>query len=228
MPPERYQKAIAVLNRRQTDLTVVMEHVHKPHNLAAVIRTCDAVGIPDIHAVTEVSGFRMRQKAASGSGKWVNIRTHDHVSEALTQLRDRGHAIYCAHFSEKARDFRTIDYTQPMAIVMGSELKGVSEEAQEMADGEISIPMMGMVQSLNVSVAAALILYEAQRQRLVAGLYDHVHINPDQFENTLFEWLHPTITRYCKKHRLPYPDLDDEGYIKETHQDWAEQKRRLP
>lgn len=228
MTPERYQKAIAVLNRRQTDLTVVMEHVHKPHNLAAVIRTCDAVGIPDIHAITEVSGFRMRQKAASGSGKWVNIRIHDHVSDALTQLKNQGHAIYCAHFSEQARDFRDIDYTQPVAIVMGSELKGVSEEALAMADGEITIPMMGMVQSLNVSVAAALILYEAQRQRQEAGLYDRVHISPDWYEKTLFEWLHPTVTRYCKRHQLPYPELDDEGYIKETIQDWVEQKRRLP
>jgi tRNA (guanosine-2'-O-)-methyltransferase len=228
MTPERYQKAITVLNRRQTDLTMVMEHVHKPHNLAAVIRTCDAVGIPDIHAITDVSGFRMRQKAAGGSGKWVNIHVHDHVSEALTRLKDQGHAIYCAHFSEEAMDFREVNYTQPMAIVMGSELVGVSDEALAMADGEITIPMLGMVQSLNVSVAAALILYEAQRQRQAVGLYERIHIDPDRYQKTLFEWLHPTVTRYCQRHQLPYPELDEEGFIKETIQDWAEQKRRLP
>jgi tRNA (guanosine-2'-O-)-methyltransferase len=228
MTPERFQKAIDVLNRRQADLAVVMEHVHKPHNLAAIIRTCDAVGIPEIHAVTDASEFRMRQKAASGSGKWIDIHLHKLTSEAITALREKGLSIYCAHYSKGAMDFRDIDYTRPMAIVMGSELKGVSKEALAMADGEIRIPMLGMVQSLNVSVAAALILYEAQRQRQLAGRYDQVHIAPDQYQKTLFEWLHPTVTRYCQRHDLPYPELDDEGYIKEVLQDRNRQKRRLP
>jgi len=228
MTPERYFKAITVLNRRQLDLTVVMEHVHKPHNLAAIIRTCDAVGISQIHAITDNARLPVRKKAASGSGKWVDIVVHDQLAEAVTSLREKGQRVYCAHHSKRAVDFRDIDYTQPTAIIMGSELKGVSTEAIAAADGEISIPMLGMVQSLNVSVAAALILYEAQRQRHTAGLYQQVQTSADQYQKTLFEWLHPTVTRYCKRHDIPYPELDDEGFIKEALQDRPNQKRRLP
>ena len=228
MTPERYFKAITVLNRRQLDLTVVMEHVHKPHNLAAIIRTCDAVGISKIHAITDDARLPMRKKAASGSGKWVDIEVHDQLTKAVSCLRDKGQRIYCAHHSQSAVDFREIDYTQPIAIIMGSELKGVSKEAIATADGEISIPMLGMVQSLNVSVAAALILYEAQRQRQAAGLYEQLQIPANQYQSTLFEWLHPTVTRYCKRHDLPYPELDNEGFIKEALQGRTNQKRRLP
>jgi tRNA (guanosine-2'-O-)-methyltransferase len=228
MTPERYFKAITVLNRRQLDLTVVMEHVHKPHNLAAIIRTCDAVGISQIHAITDNARLPLRKKAASGSGKWVDIAINNQLSEVVTRLRKKGQRIYCAHHSKRAMDFREIDYTQPIAIIMGSELKGVSKEAIAAADGEISIPMLGMVQSLNVSVAAALILYEAQRQRQTAGLYDQVHLPPDHYQKTLFEWLHPTVTRYCKRHNLPYPELDDEGFISEALQSRPRQKRQLP
>jgi tRNA (guanosine-2'-O-)-methyltransferase len=228
MTPERYLKAITVLNRRQLDLTVVMEHVHKPHNLAAIIRTCDAVGISEIHAISDDRRLPMRKKAASGSGKWVDIAIHNQLGEAVTSLREKGLHIYCAHHSRRAVDFREIDYTQPIAIIMGSELKGVSREAIAAADEEISIPMLGMVQSLNVSVAAALILYEAQRQRQAAGLYEQVQIPTDRYQTTLFEWLHPTVTRYCKRHDLPYPELDDEGFIKEALQGRPSQKRRLP
>lgn len=228
MTPERYFKAITVLNRRQMDLTVVMEHVHKPHNLAAIIRTCDAVGISQIHAITDNARLPMRKKAASGSSKWVDIAIHNQLAEAVTSLRKKGQRIYCAHHSMRAVDFREIDYTQPIAIIMGSELKGVSKEAIAAADGEISIPMLGMVQSLNVSVAAALILYEAQRQRQAAGLYKQAQTPDDQYHKTLFEWLHPTVTRYCKRHDIPYPELGDEGFIKEALQRRPNQKRRLP
>lgn len=167
MTPERERRIREVLSRRQPDLTVVMDRVHKPHNLAAIARSCDAVGIPELHAVP-LPGEPLRlgrDKASSGAGKWVALRKHPDIRTAYAHLREKGLRIYAAHDCPEAVDFRSIDYTQPTAIVVGAELDGISEEAVEGADGAIAIPMLGMTRSLNVSVATAVILYEAQRQR---------------------------------------------------------------
>jgi len=228
MTPERYKKARQVLRHRQPDLTVIMENVHKPHNLAAVIRSCDAVGIGEVHAISSIKYFRMRQKAASGSGKWVNINIHRETSDAVQQLKNEGFGVYCAHFSEDAIDFRQFDFTQKTALIFGSELVGVSEEAVDLADGNIIIPMMGMVQSLNVSVASALMLYEAQRQRELAGMYEREMIEQDVMDKTLFEWFYPDVAKYCNKHNLPYPALDEDGYMAEPLKDRTGNIRKLP
>lgn len=167
MTPERERRIREMLARRQPDLTVVMDRVHKPHNLAAIARSCDAVGVAELHAVP-LPGEPARlesDKAASGAGKWVTLREHPDIDAAYRHLRKRGMRIYAAHDGLGAVDFRSIDYTQPTAIAVGAELDGLSEAAVEAADSAISIPMMGMTRSLNVSVATAVILYEAQRQR---------------------------------------------------------------
>jgi tRNA (guanosine-2'-O-)-methyltransferase len=228
MTPERYQKMVAVLSRRQPDLTVLIENVHKPHNLAAVVRTADAVGVSDVHAISDSKSFRMRQKAASGSGRWVKTHSHNDIDQAYSKFRQQGLTIHCAHFSEDAVDFRKFDFTQPVALVFGSELEGVSEEAVRKADGNIVIPMLGMVQSLNISVAAALMLFEAQRQRELAGLYEQFRLDPEQFKLELFERCYPDVARYCKSHGLPYPELDEDGYMSEPLGDRLGNIRELP
>jgi len=97
---------------------------------------------------------------------------------------------------------------------MGAELEGVGEYAAEHADQHVYIPMMGMVQSLNVSVAAALLLFEAQRQREQAGMYDRVQLSDEEFRTTLFEWAYPDLADLCRKRGAPYPELDEEGEIR--------------
>lgn len=213
MIEERNQRIIETLNRRQPDLTVVMEGVHKPHNLSAIARTCDGIGVGAIHAIVPKGSFRLGGKAASGTQKWVKATYWRNTEQTLQNLQRQGFTIYAADLNAGALDYRDIDYTQPTAILVGSELVGVSAEAVKLADHTMTVPLYGMVESLNVSVAAAVVLYEAARQRQAAGLYDKRRISEQDFERLRFEWLHPSVARHCKKHKLPYPLLDGQGVI---------------
>ncbi|MCW8877294.1 MAG: tRNA (guanosine(18)-2'-O)-methyltransferase TrmH [Kangiellaceae bacterium] len=216
----RNQKIIELLNRRQKDLTVFMDEVHKPHNLAAIVRTCDAVGIGEVHAVYPEGMLASCHGTAMGSNRWVETHTHDNLKDGVKLLKSQGKKVLAAHFSERAVDFRSIDYAQPTALLVGSEKYGVSEQAAELADEHILVPMLGMVQSLNVSVATAIILYEAQRQREAAGMYANCQIDRDTFERLRFEWLHPEVQKFCIKHQIRYPFINEEGDIEdpEWHQ----------
>jgi tRNA (guanosine-2'-O-)-methyltransferase len=213
MTPQRFAKLKACLARRQPDLSVLMDNVHKEHNLSAVVRTCDAVGIGRVHAVSPQGAVRKFNLMAAGSSKWVNTQIHPDLVTATETLHKQGHQILAAHFSDRARDFREFDYTRPTTILLGSELHGVSEEGAELADEHILIPMAGMVASLNVSVAAAVILFEAQRQRAVAGMYDVNRLDAAEYERQLFEWCYPEIARQCRQHGQAYPALDEDGYL---------------
>ncbi len=211
MTPERYRKLRRTLERRQPDLTVIAENVHKPHNVAALIRTCDAVGIGTLHAVSDDGEFRRHHMVSGGSNRWVEIALHESLAPMIEDLKIHSFQIVAAHFSDFSRDYRHVDYTKPTAFLMGSELTGVSETAAELADTHVEIPMRGNVSSLNVSVATALLLYEAARQREAAGLYDECHIPDEELELKLFEWCHPDIAARCRQRGLPYPPLDEDG-----------------
>lgn len=211
--PERFARLRRVLDRRQPDLTVLLDNVHKTHNFSAILRSCDAVGVYEAHAVWPDPRLRPNHMTSGGAGKWVGVRTHARLDGAIAQLRERGFTIVAAHLGRCARDFRDIDYCRPTALVLGSELDGLSAAVIEAADAFIEIPMMGMVQSLNVSVAAATILFEASRQRSAAGLYDRRRLDERSYHNTLFAWAHPKIAEYCQRHRRDYPALDACGEI---------------
>lgn len=213
MIPRRYERLKQVLSKRQSDLTVITEDVHKPHNFSAIIRTCDAVGVFEVHSVNSNSKMPTYSPVAKGSDKWVNLHTHPDLKTAVAKLQQKDLKIYAAHLSEKAVDYRSIDYTKPTAILMGAEKHGVSELAADLVDGHIIIPMFGMVESLNVSVAAAVILFEAQRQRLAAGMYDRVSLDTKTFERVIFEWGYPEIAAMYRERGQPYPSLKEDGSI---------------
>ena len=212
MLPRRYKKLRQVLDRRQPDLTVLTEDVHKPHNLSAIMRTCDAVGVFSIHAVNSQE-MPVYSQVAQGSEKWVHLHTHPDLKTAINQLKQENFQIYAAHLSEEAVDYRQIDYTQPTAILLGAEKWGVSSEAAKLVDGHVIIPMLGMVQSLNVSVAAAVILFEAQRQRLEAGFYNQTRLDRTSYQQTIFEWGYPKIAALHRQKGEDYPTLGEEGEI---------------
>jgi len=178
-----------------------------------VLRTCDAVGIPDIHAVCPAANLKKLGHTSGGSNKWVRLHSHASLAQAFDTLRAQGIKTYAAHLSDDTVDYREIDYTRPTALLLGAEKEGVCDEALALADGSISIPMQGMVQSFNVSVAAAIILAEAQRQRQNAGMYDQPRMESSVCNKLLFEWGWPQIADYCQRHHLPYPELDEEGQI---------------
>ncbi len=215
MTPERYQRILSVLNQRQPDLTVVLEGVQKPHNLSAIQRTCDAVGVLDIHAVAPRHRFRVRKPMASGSEKWVIAHSHANLGSFLPALKKQGFQVLSAHLSERAIDYREADYTRPTVLLMGTERFGISADARALTDAEITVPMHGMVASLNVSVAAAIILYEAQRQRQAAGLYGAPRIDPARRDELLFQWGYPVLAERYATLQLPIPALGEHGELLE-------------
>jgi len=223
MNSQRYARICEMLARRQPDLTVCMEQVHKPHNVSAIVRTADAVGVHEVHAVWPGTHLRTMASSAAGSNSWVTVNTHPTISEAVTQLKASGMQILATHLSDKSVDFREIDYTRPTCILMGQEKTGITQEALDLADRDIIIPMIGMVQSLNVSVASALILYEAQRQRQNAGMYDRKNsmLPEKEQQRLLFEGGYPVLARVAKQKQLPYPHVNTQGEIEADAQWWS-------
>lgn len=221
MTPQRYARICQMLAVRQPDLTLCMEQVHKPHNVSAVIRTADAVGVHQVHAIWPGKTLRTTVSTAAGSNSWVSVKTHPDIQSAVTELQAQGMQILATNISANAVDFRQIDYTCPTCILMGQEKAGISQEALALADQDIIIPMVGMVQSLNVSVASALILYEAQRQRQNAGMYQREKstLSDDEQQRLLWEGGYPVLANVAKRKKLPRPHIDEQGQI-DAPQSW--------
>ncbi|PKH23564.1 tRNA (guanosine(18)-2'-O)-methyltransferase TrmH [Enterobacterales bacterium CwR94] len=223
MNSERFARIRQMLAARQHDLTVCMEEVHKPHNVSAVIRTADAVGVHQVHAVWPGHRMRIMVSSAAGSNSWVTVKNHTSIREAVQHIKSQGMQVLATNLSSSAVDFRAVDYTRPTCILMGQEKTGISDEALALADQHIIIPMAGMVQSLNVSVASALILYEAQRQRQNAGMYQRETCLLDEAEQQrlLFEGGYPVLARVAKQKQLPYPFINDQGEVVADPAWWA-------
>jgi tRNA (guanosine-2'-O-)-methyltransferase len=213
MRPQRFQLLQATLARRQPDLTVLMDQVDKAHNFSAILRSCDAVGVLEAHVVPPDGGLDVHHAASGGTAKWVAVRQHPDIASAVAHLHRGGFTVLAAHHAEEAQDYRDVDFTRPTAVVLGTELLGVSREALRLADGLVSIPMMGMVESLNVSVAAAILLYEARRQRERAGMYDVSRVDEADARRILFEWAYPRVAKLYRRQGRPYPELGPDGDI---------------
>lgn len=212
-----------MLATRQPDLTVCLEQVHKLHNVSAIIRTADAVGVHQVHAVWPTTRMRTLVSSAAGSNSWVSVKTHRTIGDAVGHLKAQGMQILATNLSARAVDFREVDYTRPTCVLLGQEKTGITEEALALADQDIVIPMIGMVQSLNVSVASALILYEAQRQRQNAGLYrrDNSMLDEEEQQRLLFEGGYPVLANVAKRKGLPRPQIDEQGQVVASAEWWA-------
>ena len=226
MTPERFTKLRAILDKRQPDLTVVTDYVHKGRNLSAIVRTADAVGIGDVHCVIGDRDYRAFRGTAQGSQRWVSVHRYREISQPVALLKAKGFQIVAAHLSAEAVDFHRVDYTRPTALLMGAEKAGLSEAAGDLADTHIIIPMMGMVESFNVSVAAGIILSEARHQRQQAGCYDKRRIDQASYDRLFFEWAHPKVREFCRANDLAYPPLRGDGEIANPSA-WYAQMRRL-
>lgn len=200
------------------DLTVLLEHVEKPHNLSAILRSCDAVGVLDAHAVSYSGRLRTFNSTAQGSQKWVPLKDHSSIEVAVTTLKKRGFRLYGTHLDANARDYRDCDFCGPTALVLGAERWGLGELTASLMDEGIFIPMRGMVQSLNVSVAAATLLFEALRQRQVAGIAPNngEGLEPALYKQRLFEWAYPEVATWCQQEGRQYPALNEQGEIQEA------------
>ncbi len=187
---KRSKKIEFVVRNRQHSLHVVLENIHDPHNVSAIFRTCDAAGIPEVSLIYNYEKFpRIGKKSSASAYKWVVKNKFRSVDECYSKLRKSGFIIIASSLNENSKDIHNIDFTKKTAIVFGNEHRGVSDEAAELADDTFQIPMFGMVQSLNVSVAAAITLYEAVRQRKCNGRYPSDELNEFELKKIIDEWM---------------------------------------
>jgi tRNA (guanosine-2'-O-)-methyltransferase len=185
----RQAKISSVLKHRQPDLKIVFENISDPHNLSAILRTCDAAGIPKVSLLYYIEPFpKIGKKSSASAFKWIEKEKFASVDQCYEALRKDGFSIYASSLTDGSLDFYELDLTKKIAIVVGNEHRGLSDEATAQADKKFYIPMYGMVQSLNVSVASAIVIYEAMRQRRLKGLYDEQGYNDDEMNNLLDTW----------------------------------------
>ena len=190
MTPERNERLNAVLNKRQPAITVVLENVSDPHNISAVMRTCDAIGIQDIYVLNSAIEKHKKwgAKSSSGAAKWLTIHQFTEVKACFEALRKSYKKIYTTHLSTDAVDLYDIDLTESVALVFGNEHSGVSDELIGLCDGNFIIPQVGIIKSLNISVACAVTLYEAYRQKKIAGHYDQQQLPAESLEQLKITW----------------------------------------
>ncbi len=186
---ERLQKIIETATARQFSLRVVMENIHDPHNVSAIFRTCDAVGVPKISLLYTFESFpRISKTSSSSANKWIEVEKFNDTKKCYDELRSQGFRIYASMLNKAAKNIYDIDLTKKIALVFGNEKRGVSPEAEKFSDETFYIPMRGMIQSLNVSVAAAVTLYETQRQRFLKGKYKKSELSKEELDQLIDKW----------------------------------------
>jgi tRNA (guanosine-2'-O-)-methyltransferase len=182
----------AVLRARQPTLTVVLEDVHDAHNASAVLRSCDAVGVLDVHLVyrhEEPPRHAFHRTTSASAAKWVRTHFHESIADCYAVLREAGFGIHATALRDDTTDLYDLDLAAPVALVFGNEHRGVTAAAIDLADGTVGIPMHGMVESLNISVACAVSLFEAMRQRRAHGMYDSPQLTEADLDAMAREWL---------------------------------------
>lgn len=187
---DRINKVEKILSWRQPDLRVVLEEVTNTHNASAVVRTCDAAGILNIDVIySEPAPFPVNEAISTRADKWLNLTNYSSAGSCLRRLKEQGFKIAATHLGSDSIPYTDLDYTQPIAIVFGNESDGISEKARQLADYSIKIPMFGMSQSLNISVSAGIILYEALKQRIEKGYFKSPRLSQRDFEQLRNKWL---------------------------------------
>ena len=216
--PRRFERIKNVLNCRMKNLSVLVEAVNKPHNLSAILRTCDAAGVFEANFICEKDKVKTFNSTAQGSQKWVKLNNHETIISAVSELKKKGFKLYGTTLSERSTDYRNFDYSENTCFVLGAEKWGLSDQLISKVDESIFIPMSGMVQSLNVSVAASILLFEAIRQRESKGLLplNGEGLSAEEYEKTLFEWSYPELGSIYRKSGNKYPTLNQYGEIIEV------------
>ncbi len=180
---ERIEKVESVLRHRQKDLVLVLEDIKNPHNASALLRTADAAGVQHVYIIDSMGEeFPVNESISTGAEKWLTLHYYTWTVECLQELKEKGFRILATYLGEDSVSHFEVDFTLPSAIVFGNEKMGVSQDVLDMADVKVKIPMFGMVQSLNVSVSAGVILYEAVRQRLEKGMYGKLSLNEQEYQ----------------------------------------------
>ena len=194
---DRREKFHRVVQRRQPTLTVILENVHDFHNIGAVLRSCDSVGIMEIFVLySEVhlnkKHLALGKRTSAGARKWVDVHFYTDVDACFAHVQRKYHTILATHLSSNAKSIYELELTGSVALLFGNERDGISPAALAYADGNFIIPQVGMVESLNISVACAVTLYEAFRQRKAAGFYEEPPLTASE--------QHDLFTEYRRRH----------------------------
>jgi tRNA (guanosine-2'-O-)-methyltransferase len=187
----RKNKFLDVISKRQPDLTVILENINDPHNIFAIMRTCDSVGIMEIYVIKSAPFPKKKasgRKSSSSADKWVKVNRFNSVEACVQILREKNYSILSTHLSSQSKSLYEVDFQHPIALVFGNEQIGISAELLSHSDGNFNIPMAGMVPSLNVSVACAISLYEAFRQREIGGFYSGNRLTAAQQDELYNKW----------------------------------------
>ena len=189
LTPEREATIRRVIALRQKDLTLVLANIHDPHNVSAIYRSCDAFGVPCVHLYYTDTAFPvLGAKSSASARKWVQTVRHHNLDSLMAALKYQDMHIYATSCTPQAKALGELDLTLSTAFIMGNEHSGVNPEFASRVDGEVYIPMYGMIQSFNVSVAAAILLAEASRQRRAAGMYDRPSFSEEEQRAIYAEW----------------------------------------
>jgi tRNA (guanosine-2'-O-)-methyltransferase len=190
MTPERDTKFREVISKRQPNLTLILENIHDPHNISAILRSCDAVGIIEVFVINTQGPVKKKlgKKSSASARKWVEVNYFESVVECVEAVKNKGFSIWATHLSTDAISLYDLDLSKPAALAFGNEHAGVSEELLSYANGNFIIPMTGMIPSLNVSVACAVSLYEAFRQKNTLGQYDSASLSDVEMQEMHERW----------------------------------------
>ena len=176
MNDNREQKIRSVIQQSQPDLTVVLENIFDPLNISAVLRSCDAVGVREVFVVytrkyLDKRGLVLGKRTSGGTFKWIDVYVFEDLEECFKRVRERYGRILATSLGVQSKSLYELDLVQPTALLFGNEDEGVSPEALALCDGNFIVPQVGFAESLNISVACAVTLFEARRQREVQGFY---------------------------------------------------------
>ncbi|MBL7807566.1 MAG: RNA methyltransferase [Saprospiraceae bacterium] len=192
MNPSREQKIRSVIRQSQPDLTVILENIFDPLNISAVLRSCDAIGIREVFVVytknyLDKRGLILGKRTSAGTFKWMDVYVFEDIQECFKRVRARYGRILATGLGDRSTSLYELDLTIPTALLFGNEDEGVSEEALSLADGNFAIPQVGFAESLNISVACAVTLFEARRQRATQGYYDEKSKFSESEQEQLYE-----------------------------------------
>lgn len=213
MTEERKAKFLKVIRHRQADLTVILENIRDHHNVGAVLRTCDSVGIREIFILQtdpflQKKRIMLGKRTSAGTRKWVDVHYHTTADSCFEQVRATYQTVYTTHLTEDAQSLYELDLTQSVALLFGNEHLGVSAEALAHSDGNFTIPQVGMAASLNISVACAVSVYEAFRQRSLKGFYSTHPQLSEARQNALFNIYNERSENKTKNKSVTHPNLN--------------------
>ncbi len=190
MTPKREARFRKVISQRQPNLTVILENVHDQHNIGAVLRSCEAVGISDVYILytrKDLQRIGVGRLTSSGTRKWVNVHFYKNPEVFFPMIREKYQRIFATHLGESSKVLHDLDLTQPTALLFGNEHDGVSPESLAECNGNFVIPMFGFVQSLNISVACAISVFEAARQRNNKNMYAKNPLMTQEMQEEMYD-----------------------------------------